>query len=1010
VPGTTSEATFESLIARHLVEKEGFLEGAPDDYDRGLCLIRDDVVDVVRGLQPARWEAWVRVAGGVAEATERLLRRVAHVVGEFGTVHALRKGIDIVGAPGGAFQLCAFEPANPVAATDAAANYHLNVFRVVRQVRYATDSAKSLDLVLFLNGLPVFTAELKNELTGQTWRDAVHQYRTTRDPNESLFALGRCLAHVALDSMEVHLTTHLQGKSTRFLPFNRGRDGGAGNVPSRTGHATSYLWEEVWTRRSILELVQRFVRKVDVYGEDGKRVANARRQLFPRYHQVQCVRALAADARAHGAGRRYLNQHSAGSGKTACIAWLASRLVTLHGDDGTPVFDSVIVISDRRVIDRQLQRELQQVIDTPGILEVIDGDRGATSQDLRRALQNGKKVIVSTLQKFDVIARSAGELPGTSFALIIDEAHSSQSGDAAKAIPKVLGGTSPATTGGTGDDCDDDETYEDVIAEELRRSGPQPNLSYFAFTATPKPQTLELFGTRRPDGTFGPYSLYPMRQAIEEGFILDVLRNYATYDQFWNLLKKVEGDPTFETPTARALLRQFVGQHEAMIEQKVRIAVDHFRSRVASGMAGEAKAMIVTGSRLQAVRYRQALDRYLAEVAPEMRALVAFTGTVKDPLTDAEYTEAGMNSTGGRVVNENQTADEFRKREYRFLVVASKFQTGFDQPKLVAMYVDRKLQGVTAVQTLSRLNRMAEGKPETFVLDFANEANTIREAFQPFYDRVHLQGETDANALFDIRTHLASREIYHDGEVEAFAKAWFAPKARATQRAKEKTVAACTAIIDRVVARWGQLDADDKEDARSRARDFVTLYAYVTQLVPVDDPSLAKLNAFLGLLVMKLPGRITELPVDIQRMVDLASLAVRPSHDGPIDLVRGDEEKVPITFGEGATAGDDPETAALSKIIADLNDQFGTTFGPGEIRVGQRVKDRIDADPVLRQQLQHGAPDAQREQFKAVVEDALEEEVESNFQFYRKVKDDQQFNRTFIDRVFDWFKSKRPAA
>ena len=1002
MPGTTSEATFESLITRHLVEKEGFLEGVTGDYDPDLCLIPDDVVSFVRALQPARWEEFVRIAGHIEEARDRLLKRVRDIVKEFGTVHALRKGISLHGAGASPLVLCAFEPSNPAVATVATANYGLNIFRVIRQVRFSATTGQSLDMVLFVNGLPVFTAELKNELTGQDWRDAVHQYRTTRDPKDSpLFALGRCLAHFAVDHTQVHMASQLQGSATRFLPFNRGYDGGAGNPPSRTGYATSYLWEEVWTRQSILELVQRFVRLVDVYGDGGKKTG-ARRQQFPRYHQLRCVRDLAEHARRHGAGHRYLNQHSAGSGKTACIAWLAARLVGLHHEDGRNVFDSVIVISDRRVIDRQLQRELQQVVDTLGILQVIDGDRGGTSKDLREALQNGKKIIVSTLQKFSVIANSVGELPGTRFAVIVDEAHSSQAGESGRHVQQALASL-PEADG----DASEARTYEDVIVEELRKRGPQPNLSYFAFTATPKPQTLELFGIRRPDGTHGPFSLYPMRQAIEEGFILDVLKNYSTYDQYWNLMKKVQGDPVFDTPKARGLLRNFVSRHEDMIERKVSIAVDHFVARVAGQMGGEAKAMIVTGSRLQAVRYRKALDQYLARVAPTMRALVAFTGTVKDPDSNTEYTEPGMNSVDGRTVSENQTADEFRKSEYRFLVVASKFQTGFDQPKLVAMYVDRKLQGVTAVQTLSRLNRMAEGKPETFVLDYANAAEAIREAFQPFYDRTHLVGETDPNRLYDIRTKLQAREFFTNDQVESLAAIWFEPKARSTQRARETTIRKAVAIIDQVVQSWKQLDPDDQEDIRSKARDFVTLYAYVSQLVPFDDPELEKLNAFLGLLVMKLPGQITELPIEVQRMVDLASLAVRPTGTRNIDLERDLTEVTPIDFGGDGKALSDADLQALSEIIAELNRKHGTEFTEDEIRVIQRLDEKISSDPGLQAQLQNAAPDATRQTFEAVATDALQDEVETNFRFYKKVTDDQDFSKSLFDRMFAWWRSKQ---
>ena len=692
----TSESAFEEHIEAVLLRTHGFLPAQQADYDKALCLRPETVISFIRATQTTKWKDYCELIGDKAQATSNLLKRIKEVVDKEGTLHALRRGFDIHG--GGHFDLCYFEPTNPVA-EESRRLYQENLLHIQRQVYFSEADGKSLDMGIFLNGLPIFTIELKNQISGQNISHAIKQYQNTRDPKEPLFRFKRCLAHFAVDNDHVYVATELAGAKTQFLPFNQGYDGGAGNPPCKTGYATGYLWMDVWQKPRILDLIQRFIRVVDVLDDKGK-PTKIQRQIFPRFHQLCCVRELGADAQQHGAGRRYLNQHSAGSGKTNCIAWLANSLATLHTPDGKPVFSSVIVISDRRVIDRQLQRTLGQVIETPGMLVNIASDDGMTSKDLKRALEDGKRIIVTTLQKFGVILASMGELPGERFAVIVDEAHSSQAGQAAKAVQKVLSYSSE-------DEKKDEEekTVEDRILEELKTRGPQKNVSHFAFTATPKPETLQQFGTKQADGTFKPFSLYTMRQAIEEKFILDVLKNYTTYDQYWALLKKVKDDPEFDGGKAKSLLKQFVSRHERTIARKVAIIVEHFQSSVSDKLGGKAKAMIVTSSRLHAVRYKLAVDAYLKKLGSPFKALVAFTDVVKDTKDGQEYTEAKMNG-----FPDTATADRFEGDDYRFLIVASKFQTGFDQPKLVAMYVDKKLSGVACVQTLSRLNRTMAGK------------------------------------------------------------------------------------------------------------------------------------------------------------------------------------------------------------------------------------------------------------------------------------------------------------
>lgn len=811
----------------------GYRRRTSAQYDPALCLVPEDVLAFIYASQPKEWDKFRAQQDG--DARERLLRRLAQEVNTRGTLDVLRKGIK---ANGCRFQLAYYRPSsglNPELQT----LYEANIFSVARQLHYGADkdgkrSPQSLDMALFLNGLPLFTVELKNGLNGQSVQDAIAQYRATRDPREPLFAFGRCLAHFAVDTDLVYMTTRLQGPATTFLPFNKGNEDGAGNPPSWRGFATAYLWEEVWARDSVLDLVRNFAHVVKDEDDEGHKTGE--RLIFPRYHQLDAVRRLVAEARAAGAGQHYLVQHSAGSGKSNTISWLAHRLSALHDDADRRVFDSIIVITDRRVLDRQLQQAVRQFAQTLGVVENID----QSSRQLKDALEDGKTIIVTTLQKFPVIVGQVGALPGRRFAVIIDEAHSSQSGASTTSLKKVLA-SGDADEGGADADADEDEEgddLEDRVTAEVRARGMLPNASFFAFTATPKPKTLELFGTRRPEGGFAPFSLYSMRQAIEEGFILDVLENYTTYTAYWNLLKRVEDDPHYDRGKAATLLTSFVNLHEETIAKKVAIMVEHFAGTVSGRIDGTAKAMIVTRSRPQAVRYKRQVDRYLQEKGYPYKALVAFSGTVEDGGVD--YTEAGMNR-----FPEAQTAATFQRDDYRLLIVANKYQTGFDEPRLHTMYVDKKLGGVNAVQTLSRLNRIYPGKAETMVLDFANAAEEIQAAFAPYYRRTLLTEATDPNLLYDIQTRLDAFDLYSAGDVERFAAVYF--DRAATQDRLH-------ALLEPVVARYQEASEEGQVEFRGQLTDYLRLYAFLSQVVPFVDIDLEKLFVFGRLLLRKLPS------------------------------------------------------------------------------------------------------------------------------------------------------------
>ena len=960
----------------------GYCKRRSEDYDPGLCLIPADVVDFLLATQPKEWQKLRQHYG--ADVKPRFLGRLAREIGRRGALDVLRNGVKDSGCR---FRLAYFRPASGL--NEELQRLHAaNLFAVVRQLRYNEKGEQSLDLALFLNGIPIFTAELKNPLNGQDVEDAIRQYKADRDPREPLLAYGRCLAHFAVDPELVFVTTRLAGPATRFLPFNQGRFGGAGNPPvppTRRGFPTDYLWERIWARGSVLDLVRQFIHEVEEEDDHGRKPGKLF-LIFPRYQQLDCVRRLVGHARDHGPGQRYLIQHSAGSGKSFTIAWLAHQLSVLHDSDDRRVFDSVIVVTDRRVLDRQLQSTIRQFEQTLGVVENID----QTSRQLREALEAGRTIIVTTLQKFPVIAEQIGQLPGQRFAVIVDEAHSSQSGESTKSLKAVLaaGSLEEAEKEEAGTDTPEEE-IENRILEEIRSRGRLPNLSTFAFTATPKPKTLELFGRKRADGRFQPFHHYSMRQAIEEGFILDVLASYTTYKAYWRLLKKIEDDPRYDKRKAEYLLKSFVELHPHAIREKIAICVEHFGAQVAGEIGGRAKAMIVTRSRLHAVRAKLVLDRYLSEKGHPWKALVAFSGTVKD--SGASYTESGMNSAGReRAIGERQTAAEFDKPEYRFLVVANKFQTGFDQPLLHTMYVDKKLGGVNAVQTLSRLNRTYRGKKGTMVLDFANEAEEIRKAFEPYYETTLLSEATDPNLLYEVQGRLLNYGVFLADNVEAFAQVYFDPKAT-----QDKFYAALEPTRQRFV----ELAPEEGRDFRGQLTDYVRLYAFLSQVLTFTDPDLEKLYVFARHLRRLLPTGREELPREVQQNIDMESFRIQQTSRGRVGLERQTRPLEPAgSKPHGASA---QELEALSWIIEALNERFGLNLGPEHRITLEHIRSALDQDAGLDASARVNTRENVRLTFDPKVEDKIQEIVETNFDLYKRITDDVDFGRALKNYLFD---------
>ena len=957
----------------------GYFKRVSEDYDKTLCLIPRDVLDFILATQPAEWKKLSQHHGAMVE--EQFLKRLASEIRRRGALDVLRTGIRDTGCR---FHLAYFRPASGLN-EDTQKLYQANLFSVVRQLHYSEKNNKSLDLALFLNGIPIFAVELKNPLTGQTVNHAISQYKTDRDPREPLLARGRCLAHFAVDPDLVYVTTELKGGKTRFLPFNKGKFGGAGNPPippTQGGYPTSYLWEGTWARDSVLDLVRRFIHEFQEEDEEGKKTGN-RFLVFPRYQQLDCVRQLVADARLQGTGQRYLIQHSAGSGKTFTIAWLAHQLSTLHDVNDRRVFDSIVVISDRRVLDRQLQNAMQQFEQTLGVVENID----KTSRQLKGALEAGKTIIVTTLQKFPVIAQEIGELPGRRFALIVDEAHSSQTGESTKGLKDVLSAPSleEAESEETGAQTPEEE-LDDVVLAEMEKRGHLPNVSTFAFTATPKPRTLELFGTKQPDGTFKPFHLYSMRQAIEEGFIRDVLESYTTYKVYWRLIKKIEEDPRYEKRKADYLLRSYVDLHPHAIGEKVKVMVDHFVSKAQGEIGNKAKAMIVTRSRLHAVRYKLAVDKYLEDLGNPFKALVAFSGTVQDG--GQSYTEAGMNG-----LSEAQTANTFELPEYRFLIVANKFQTGFDQPLLHTMYVDKKLGGVNAVQTLSRLNRTNPEKQSTMVLDFANEADEIKKAFEPYYETTILSEATDPNLLYEKQGRLEAFPVFTELDVNDFATLYFTPGTTLDQ---------LYASLAPMTERFNELHEDERPEFRSELTDYVRLYSFLSQVLTFSDAGLEKLYVFARYLRRRLPHDRDELPIEIQQNIDMESYRIQQTGSGDVALERTGSGGALDPMGTKEThVSPSEELEALSRIIADLNERFGIELGDEHRITLTRMMERLDEDTALNFAAKVNTLENVRITFDYKVEEIIQEIVDLNFDLYKRITDDPSFGDVIKNHLFD---------
>jgi type I restriction enzyme, R subunit len=966
------ERAFENAIEHHLITKGGYGKTDQAFFDQHRALDATQLIPFIQETQPDGWQSLEKIHGTSTEGI--LLDDLCKALDSRGSLDVLRHGFKSYGK---AIKVAHFKPAhgmNPETETLYAANR----LTVTRQLLYASTSSKSLDVILSLNGIPVATAELKNPLTGQTVEDAKYQYKNDRDPNELIFQFKRrTLVHFAIDPDEVYMTTRLKGKETQFLPFNKGNGTGAGNPDNPNGYKTAYLWEEVWQRDSFLDILARFIHLEIDEREIGGKLVRKETLIFPRYHQLDAVRKLETAARTEGSGNNYLIQHSAGSGKSNSIGWLAHRLSNLYDKKDVKVFDSIVVITDRLVLDQQLQNTIYQFEHKAGVVQKIDEDSGQLAQSLKDAVP----IIVTTLQKFPFVTDKVGDLPERKYAVIIDEAHSSQSGEAAAELRGVLANAEirerareEAKEKGLPD-------YEEEILKAMTRRGRQANISFFAFTATPKYKTLVTFGRAGASGKPEPFHLYSMRQAIEEGFILDVLKNYMTYKTYYRLVKATQDDPKLDKRKAARALGRFISFHPHNLAQKTEVMIEHFRAHTMHKVGGRAKAMVVTSSREHAVRYKTEFDRYIAEKGYHgIKTLVAFSGTVTlDPL--GSFTEVGMNQG----IREKELPEKFGTEEYQVLIVAEKYQTGFDQPLLHTMFVDRRLADVQAVQTLSRLNRIHPGKEDTFILDFVNEAADIHEAFKPYYE-VPIVGEmAEPHQLYDLQSKIGVEQVFSQNEIEEFCKVFFKP--RATQTTADH--ARLYALLQPAVTRFSELDPAKQEQFKILLVAFRNLYAFLSQVIPFQDSDLEKLYTYVRFLLNKLPKRPSEKLI-LDDDVQLKFYRLQKISEGTINLQQGDPATVSGPTAVGTSANNE-EQIELSRLIDVVNERFGTDFKPADELFFSQIREEALADSSLQQAALVNSID----NFKFVFDKALEglfiDRMDQNQEIFARYMNDRQF-------------------
>lgn len=1005
----TNEHAFETYVEEILLTRSGWHSGSVIEWDKEQAIFAAQVFAFIQDTQPKLWDQMKALHAAGLELL--LINTLVKELDAKGSLHVLRHGFKFYGKT---FHLAYFKPAHG-ANEEILEQFGKNRLTLTRQVPCHPGDNCTLDIVLSVNGLPVATIELKNPGSGQHWSHAVRQYQERRDPRAPMFEFKkRSLVHFAADPNEIHMTTRLAGSKTNFLPLNRGSHPGqircgAGNPQHPSGYRTAYFWEEVLERESFLDILGHFmfIEKKDEKVDDGKgayRWVTKETMVFPRYHQLDAVRKLVATSGGEGPGRNYLIQHSAGSGKTNSISWLSHRLANLHDSHDVKVFDCVVVITDRQVLDQQLQDAIYQIEHAQGVVKAIDED----SKQLASALIDGTKIVITTLQKFPFVLRgllhAAGaersddatpeqkqkakeweaEIAKRRYAIIVDEAHSSQTGESARELKSILGAAAQAEEG------EEEPDWEDRLNQVMQSRGRQPNLSFFAFTATPKGKTLELFGRMGANSKPEAFHLYSMRQAIEERFILDVVKNYTTYKTYYRVAKAIEDDPNLPKKKGVRAVAKFMSLHPHNIEQKTEVMVEHFRRKVRTHLAGQAKAMVVTSSRLHAVRYMQAFQRYFAENNySDIRALVAFSGTVKDPDTGVEYTETGMNvdCVNGKPISERRLPERFGSPDYQILLVANKYQTGFDQPLLCAMYVDKRVDGVQAVQTLSRLNRMIPGKENPFVLDFVNEAEDIYRAFKPYYDATSLQENSDPQKLEKLKYELDGAQVYFWSEVEAFARIFYKPLSLQTAQDHAQMNLHLQPGVDRFKAIEDEIK---RSEFHEKLKGYVSVYSFMSQIMPYVDPALEMLYSFGRFLLPHLDLDRDNERVKISDEVGLQYYRLRRIFSGEITLDEGEPSgvKSPTDVGTGKPK---EEKVPLSEIIQVLNERFGTDFTEEDRFFFEQIREKAIANDQIVNLRKANPFDKFQLGLRDLLEDLMVQRMNDNDKIVTRYMDDKEF-------------------
>lgn len=939
----TTEKRFQNDIIDHLESTSYVRRNSIRNYHKAMCLDPELTLQFIMDTQLKEWKKFKRVYGEKAE--EKFFYRLINEIDNKGTIHVLRNGFRDVGAYFDLFYPQPNNNRNP----DLFEKFSSNIFSVIDELEYEDrESGNRIDLVIFINGLPILTIELKDSFS-QGVENAMKQYQNDRDPREKLFQ--RCLVHFAMSDQMIYMATKLKGAQTRFLPFNKGLE----NPEVRNDYKTSYLYNDILQVNKLSNLISNFI-----YIEKDEKTKKET-PIFPRYHQLDCVNLLLSDC---SPGKNYLIEHSAGSGKSKTIAWLAHGLIKKFDPCDKRVYNMVIVVSDRKVIDKQLQEQVKAIEKRKGTVEVIDKD----SKQLSEALQTGSNIVVTTLHKFPFILEEVRDMELRNYAVILDEAHSSQTGTLSRKMKQVL----------TTNSLEEAELLDDVgdeVEEELLREVESfrnlQNISFFAFTATPKGKTLEMFGNMNDLGEFWPFHRYTMKQAIEEGFILDVLQHYLTYGTYFNLVKTIEDDPEFEERKAKRVLRKFVEEHPHAIRLKTEIMVDHFMNSTWNKIKGQARAMLVTRSRLHAVLYKKAFDKYIKANGYPIKTLVAFTGEVKHD--EKSYTENSMNN----LLQNKSIENAFVEDPYRILIVANKYQTGFDQPLLHTMYVDKSLNGVAAVQTLSRVNRIANHKSDTLILDFANETETILRSFEPYYQATYLEEGTDPHKLYELQDKLLDYQIFDMGEVDEFVKAY-------KKGFKQPEL---HYILDKVKNEFVKLEKEGQVGFKKALRRYQNIYSFLSQLMPFSDVYLEKLFIFNKYLIKKLPTIDNPLPFSVLEDVDMDSYKVVDKGEISIELSGGDGLKPPSA---GDTGFREEEKAKLSQIIHDLNDAFGTDFTDDDRVFLERVKDNLLGNDELVKKMEHNSPENVRAVFDKYFNQEMTGLLKSNMDFYKRVVDNEK--------------------